>query len=164
MRRRSFFAATAFVAAMALLGATAGDIQQFPACKYCGMDREKFNHSRMLVEYDDGTSLGTCSLHCAAVELALSIDKTPKAILVGDFSTKNLIDAEKAVWVLGGNKPGVMTGRAKWAFENKADADAFIKENAGSIVSFDEAIKASYEDMYRDTKNIREKRKMKRKM
>ncbi|MRR36998.1 NosL family protein, partial [bacterium] len=50
--------------------------------------------------------------------------------------------------------------RAKWAFESRADAEAFIKENGGKPASFDEAIKAAYEDMYADTKMIREKRKM----
>ena len=57
---------------------------------------------------------------------------------------------------------GVMTKQAKWAFENKADADKFIEDNGGAIASFDNAMKASYEDMYQDTKMIREKRKMKR--
>jgi nitrous oxide reductase accessory protein NosL len=150
-----------FVAALTVF-AQGDDIKQHPSCKYCGMDREKFNHSRMLVEYDDNTSVGTCSVHCAAVELAMTIDKTPKAILVGDFGSKKLIDAEKAAWVCGGNKPGVMTKRAKWAFENKADAETFIKENGGTLATFDEAIKLAYEDMYHDTKMIREKRKMKK--
>jgi copper chaperone NosL len=152
-----------FITASALIGASAGDIQQSPTCKYCGMDREKFSHSRMLVNYEDGSSLGTCSIHCLAVELGLAIDKTPKSILVGDFKTKKLIDAEKAVWVVGGSKPGVMTKRAKWAFENKADANAFIRENGGTISSFDAVIKLSYEDMYQDTKMIRERRKAKKK-
>jgi len=52
------------------------DIKQSPSCKYCGMDRQKFDFSRMLIGYDDGTSTGVCSLHCAAVELATNIDKT----------------------------------------------------------------------------------------
>ena len=140
------------------------DVAKQASCKYCGMDRKTFAHSRMLVTYEDGSSMGTCSLHCTAVELAINIDKTPKSIEVGDFKTKKLIDAEKASWVIGGSKPGVMTKRAKWAFESKADADAFIKENGGKPASFDEAIKASYEDMYADTKMIREKRKMMKKM
>ena len=96
-----------------------------------------------------------------AVDLALNIDKTPKTIQVADYNTKNLIDAEKAVWVIGGEKPGVMTKRAKWAFENKADAEAFIKTNKGTLADFEAAIKASYEDMYSDTKMIREKSKAK---
>ena len=140
------------------------DVAKQASCKYCGMDRKTFAHSRMLVSYEDGSSMGTCSLHCTAVELALNIDKTPRSIEVGDFKTKKLIDAEKAFWVIGGNKTGVMTKRAKWAFEGKADADAFIKENGGKPASFDEAIKASYEDMYADTKMIRDKRKMMKKM
>jgi copper chaperone NosL len=138
------------------------DIKKHPTCTYCGMDREKFAHSRMLIEYDDGTTEGACSLHCAAIDLALHIDKTPKAILVADYNTKKLIDADKATWVIGGSKMGVMTKRGKWAFEKKEDAEKFIKENAGTLVTFDEAMKAAYEDMYADTKMIREKRKMKK--
>jgi nitrous oxide reductase accessory protein NosL len=150
-----------FAAALTVF-AQGDDIKQFPSCKYCGMDREKFGHSRMLIEYDDGTSVGTCSLHCASVELALTIDKTPKAIMVGDYVTKKLIDAEKAVWVIGGSKQGVMTKRAKWAFEKKDDAEKFMKENGGTSAVFDDAVKLAYEDMDHDTMMIREKRKMKK--
>jgi len=56
------------------------DVQKYPSCKYCGMDREKFAHTRMLIEYRDGSGFGSCSLHCIAVDLALNIDKDPKAI------------------------------------------------------------------------------------
>jgi nitrous oxide reductase accessory protein NosL len=136
------------------------DIKQSPNCKYCGMDRQKFDFSRMLIEYEDGSSIGVCSLHCAAVELATNIDKTPTTIKVGDLGTKALIDAEKAFWVLGGGKSGVMTKRGKWAFEKKEDAEAFIKANGGALASFDDVIKAAYNDMYEDIKMIRDKRKM----
>ena len=138
------------------------DIKKYPACKYCGMNREQFAHSRMLVEYDDGTAEGTCSLHCMAVELALHIDKTPKTIWVGDLNDKKLIDAEKASWIIGGNKMGVMTKRAKWAFGKKEDAEKFKAENGGDLASFEQAVKAAYEDMYADTKMIRERRKMRK--
>jgi copper chaperone NosL len=138
------------------------DVKTFPSCKYCGMDRQQYAHSRVFIEYDDGTSIGLCCIHCAAVELALQIDKTPKVIMVGDYGSKALIDAEKAFWVMGGNKMGVMTHRAKWAFENREDAEKFIKENGGVTAVFDQAIRASYEDMYEDTKKIRERRKARR--
>jgi nitrous oxide reductase accessory protein NosL len=138
------------------------DVDRIPGCKYCGMDRKNFGHSRMLLTYDDGSEFGACSLHCVAVDLALNIDKSPKTIQVGDFGTRALVDAEKAFWVLGGAKPGVMTRRAKWAFEKKADAEAFIQANGGSLVDFETAIKAAYEDMYSDTQLIRERRKAKR--
>jgi copper chaperone NosL len=137
------------------------DVDKHASCKYCGMDRKMFAHSRMLLVYEDGSELGSCSLHCVAVDLALNIDKMPKTIQVADFNTKNLIDAEKAVWVIGGEKPGVMSKRAKWAFEKKADAEAFIQANKGTLADFEAAIKAAYDDMYADTKMIREKRKAK---
>jgi len=138
------------------------DVNKQKSCPHCGMDRGQFAHSRMMIVYDDGTEIGLCSLHCASIDLAINIDKTPKAIYVGDYNTKKLVDAELAFWVIGGNKPGVMTKRAKWAFEKKADAETFIQKEGGSLASFDEAIKASYEDIYADTKMIRERRKMKR--
>ena len=139
---------------------TLEDTQKYPSCKYCGMNRQQFAHSRMLIEYDDASTVGTCSIHCMAVDLALNIDKTLKTIQVGDYNTKNLTDAEKAFWVMGGSKMGVMTKRAKWAFDKKEDAEKFIKENGGENATFDVAMKAAYEDMYADTKMIRERRKM----
>jgi len=154
--------------AVSLMFTTAGflfaddDAKTHPSCIYCGMDRVKFAHSRMLIEYDDNTTVPFCSLHCAAVDLALKIDKTPKSIMVGDYATKELIDAEKAYWVLGGAKMGVMSKRAKWAFAAKDGAERFISGNGGTLISFDDALKASYEDMNADTKMIRDKRKMKR--
>jgi nitrous oxide reductase accessory protein NosL len=136
------------------------DVQKHASCKYCGMDRQKFAHTRVFIEYDDATTVGTCSIHCAAVDLALNIDKTPKTMQVGDYNSKVLIDAEKAFWVMGGSKMGVMTKRAKWAFEKKEDAEKFIKENGGENATFDVVMMAAYEDMHQDTRMIRERRKM----
>jgi len=138
------------------------DTQKHRSCGYCGMNREQYAHSRMLIVYDDGAEVGTCSIHCSATDLSIYLDKTPKSIYVGDYNTKKLIDAERAVWVVGGEKPGVMSKRAKWAFEKETDARDFIKTNGGNIATFDDAMKAAYEDMYADTKMIRERRKMKR--
>ena len=142
------------------LWALDNDVKEIPSCKYCGMNREMFAHSRMLTEYSDGSKEGTCSLHCAAVDLALNLDKTPKTIQVGDYGMKALINTETAVWVIGGNKPGVMTKNAKWAFANKVDAEKFRQENGGRLATFDEALEAAYKDLADDTKMIREKRKM----
>lgn len=138
------------------------DVKGSPSCRHCGMDREKFAASRMLVEYDDGSKVGTCSIHCAAVELAVTLDKAPTALKVADMASRQLVDAEKASWVVGGARPGVMTKRAKWAFADRAAAEAFAKEVGGTVVTFEEAMKGSYEDMWQDTKMIRERRKMRR--
>jgi nitrous oxide reductase accessory protein NosL len=151
-----------FCIGMAGISAAQEDVRDHPSCQYCGMDRHQFAHSRVLIAYDDGSATGLCSIHCAAVELALQIDKTPAAIQAGDYGSKSLIDAEKAFWVIGGNQMGVMTSRAKWAFEKKEDAEKFIGENGGELAAFDQAMKGSYEDMYADTHRIREKRKARR--
>lgn len=146
------------VVSVPVFAETLEDVQTHRSCKYCGMDREKFSHSRMLVVYSDGSSVGTCSIHCTAIELAQAFDSQPEAIMAADYNKKNLIDAEKAYWVIGGNKPGVMTKSAKWAFADRKDAEAFIQENGGKLATFEEAMQATYEDMYNDTKMIREKR------
>ena len=151
-----------FILSLSTILSAHEDTQKHSSCKYCGMDREKFAHSRMLIEYDDGSQVGTCSLHCTAIDLALNLDKTPKLLWVGDYSTKALINAEKAAWVVGGNKPGVMTKRAKWAFAQKEEAEKFSKENGGNLTDFDGALKASYEDIADDTRMIRERRRMMR--
>ena len=33
------------------------DQVKHPSCPYCGMDRTKFAHSRVLITYDDGTTV-----------------------------------------------------------------------------------------------------------
>jgi hypothetical protein len=162
MKRSAPWATVGLVGLMMVSWAFAQDLGNHPSCVYCGMDRTMFGHSRMLVVYDDGSELGACSLHCVAVDLAVHIDKAPKIIQVGDFNSKKLIDAEQAIWVMGGDKPGVMTKRAKWAFEEKAAAESYIKAHGGQIVDCEAVLKAAYEDMYADTKMIRERRKAKR--
>jgi copper chaperone NosL len=140
----------------------ANDTVKAPSCPLCGMDRNKFDFSRVLIVYDDGSTFGGCSLHCAAIDMALNIDKGPMEIWVGDYNTKKLIGAEKAFWVVGGKKMGVMTKRGKWAFETQEAAEKFIAEYGGELSDFEGATEAAYEDMYRDTRMIREKRKLKR--
>jgi nitrous oxide reductase accessory protein NosL len=150
--------------ALAQQAPKAEDIQKHPSCKYCGMDREKFNYSRMLTIYSDGSQFGSCSIHCTAIDLVVSMDKTPTSIQVADYNSKNLIDAEKASWVIGGKKPGVMTKVAKWAFVKPEEAQAFVAENGGKTATFDDAMKATFEDMYADTKMIQTKRAKMREM
>lgn len=134
------------------------DLLAHPSCPYCGMDRTKLSHSRVYIRYDDGTTIGTCSLHCAAIDLSLKIDITPRAVTVADYNTKKLIDAEKAHWVIGGNKMGVMTKRAKWAFASEADAQNYITASGGQAADFAQSLKAAFEDMYEDLMMIRHKR------
>ena len=123
------------------------DIDKQGSCKYCGMDRKMFAHSRMLVEYEDGTGVGTCSIRCMAMELDAAGDRKVKGLWVGDHGTKKLIDARTAFWVVGGDLKGVMSKRAKWAFADEEDARRFIREHGGAPVSYDDALKAAREDL-----------------
>jgi nitrous oxide reductase accessory protein NosL len=123
------------------------DIEDHRSCAHCGMDRKAYGFSRMLVQYEDGAVVGVCSLHCAVVELDANQGRTVKALLVADRDTRTLIDAEKAIWVLGGGKRGVMTQQPKWAFQTKAAADVFIKTNGGKIVPWAEALAAAHGEL-----------------
>jgi len=109
-------------------------------CKQCGMDRVAFAHGRMMIVYADGTNAATCSLNCAAIEMKNNKGKRVKSLKVADYRTKKLIDAESAIWVIGGNKPGIMTEMPKWAFAKKDDAQKFVRENGGRVTTFDEAL------------------------
>ncbi len=148
----------------AATGAGDDDIARIPDCPLCGMDRHKFAHSRVLIRYEDAKEFGACSLHCAALEMAYHIDRIPAKIQVGDYNGKQLIDAETATWVIGGNAKGVMTRNAKWAFGSKADAEAFVAANGGRLAGFEEALQAAFTDLYEDTRMIRQKRQKMRRM
>ena len=76
------------------------------ACKQCGMDRTVFDQSRMLIVYADGTTVGVCSIHCAAADMKQNKDKQVKSLMVADYMTRELIDARTATWVVGGKKDG----------------------------------------------------------
>ena len=122
----------------------AADVVEAPAdCKQCGMDRTKFGHSRMVVTYADGSSTGTCSINCVVTDAFVQKGKKVKSYQVADYNSRKLTDAAKASWVIGGKKRGVMTPVPKWAFADRKDADAFIKENGGKLTIFDEVLKAA---------------------
>ena len=91
-----------------------------------------------------------------------NIDRPLIGVTVGDCDSKKQIDAEKAFWVIGGDKQGVMTLRAKWAFETKNAAERFISEHGGRLAMFEDVMRAAFEDMYEDIRMIRKKREMRR--
>jgi len=132
------------------------DIRSHPSCPICGMDRRQYAHSRMLIDYREGP-VGTCSIHCAAADIAVNRHKTVQGILAADYVGRQLVPARTAFWVIGGDRSGVMTQRAKWAFEKQMDAEEFIRGHGGKLAAFDDAIKATFEDMYADIKAVRER-------
>ncbi|MDZ4183522.1 MAG: nitrous oxide reductase accessory protein NosL [Desulfuromonadales bacterium] len=122
------------------------DISRHRECSECGMDRKAYGFSRMLVILADGKEVGVCSLHCAVLVMDSNKAETVKALLVADRNSHDLVPAEKAFWVLGGKKRGVMTMRAKWAFTSKEAAQDFVKEYGGEIVTWDAALAAAKTD------------------
>ncbi len=129
-------------------------------CVYCNMKRSSYGHAWMVISYKGVEPKGYCSVHCAAISMALHTGLLIDGISVGDFNTKKQINAEKASWVIGGNLPGVMTARAKWAFETREAADAFITKHGGRPATFEQILEAAFDDMLKDTLMIRKKRKL----
>ncbi len=140
MKSTASFLLVILLLAYALAGAMDG-VEGPKNCNQCGMDRAAYARSRMLVVYADGTTVGVCSLHCAAEELQRNRDKLVNAVMVADYITHELIDARTAVWVVGGRPAGVMTAVPKWAFAGKEAAREFIEKNGGIVNSFDLALK-----------------------
>jgi nitrous oxide reductase accessory protein NosL len=158
MKNRIIFITSYLFSLILLFGGSAA--AQEVSCIYCGMDKAKFGYSWVIIVHADSTRAELCSIHCAAIHFALHTHQTIDAITVGDYFTAKQIDAEKAHWVIGGDKLGVMTSRAKWAFETREAAEQFIKAHGGQPAVFQEVIKAAFEDMYQDTIMIQKKRKL----
>jgi len=142
------------------------ELAKYPKCPYCGMDRRQFHHSRHLVHYADDLVDGTCSLHCAAISLAINLDRGPKTIYAADFGAtsepKPLVNVDQATYLIGSKLPGVMTAKSKKAFASKAAAEAAQKEHGGELGNFDAALAAAHASMAGDTLMIRKKRAEKR--
>ncbi|MFH2129301.1 MAG: nitrous oxide reductase accessory protein NosL [bacterium] len=142
------------------------DIEKYPKCPYCGMDRKMWNHSRHLVHYSDDLVDPTCSLHCAAISLSLNLDRAPKAIYAADFGAdstiKPLVNVDQATYLVGSKLKGTMTANSKMAFASAETAKQMMAENGGTIGNFDYALTESFLGMAKDTMMIRKKRAMKR--
>ncbi|MGB9082637.1 MAG: nitrous oxide reductase accessory protein NosL [Desulfuromonadaceae bacterium] len=122
------------------------DIDDFRSCSQCGMDRKAYGYSRVIVTYKDGRTAGVCSLHCAVTDIDADKKRDVASVMVADRDSRVLIHAEKAVWVMGGRKRGVMTQRAKWAFASQEAAQSFVDSNGGQIITWDAALQAARED------------------
>lgn len=142
------------------------ELQKYPKCPYCGMDRKQWHHSRHLIHYSDDLVDGTCSLHCAALSLALNIDRVPKAIYAADFGSaenpKPLVNVEEATYLIGSKLPGTMTQKSKMAFASRQAAQEAQKVHGGELGDFDAALRAAYLSMAEDTIMIRKRRAEKR--
>lgn len=142
MNRFLLVIALLFISTTVCLAAAKAKVEPPAECHNCGMNRTSFGYSRMIVSYKDGSSTGTCSINCVAVDMRKNRGKEAASFQVADYKSRNLIDAKTAVWVIGGSKKGVMTPVAKWAFAEKSDAEQFVRESGGKLASFDDVLQA----------------------
>jgi len=150
------------------------ELRKYPRCRYCGMERAKFSHTRHLLVYDDDSVEGTCSLHCAAISLSLNMDRGPKALYAGDAGAKEaikpLVPVDRAHYVLDPSKTGTMTKSSKFAYASRAAAEAAAAGEAAAkagarVVDFNTALTAAYLGMAEDTVMLRKRRgEMRRKI
>lgn len=121
----------------------ADDIGEHRFCRHCGMDRKMYAFSRMMLIYADGTRSGVCSIHCAVTDMGESRGTALEKILVADRVSRELIPADRAFWVMGGRKRGVMTGLPTWAFSTRSAAEAFVADNGGRPADWGEVLSSA---------------------
>ncbi|MEN8180643.1 MAG: nitrous oxide reductase accessory protein NosL [Pseudomonadota bacterium] len=143
------------------------ELEKYPKCPYCGMDRKKWQHSRHLVQYEDDLVDGTCSIHCLAVSLSLNLDRGPKAIYAADFGSKEavkpLVEVDKASYLIGSGLKGTMSKKSKMAFASADAAKTAMAQHGGELGAFDDALRETYLGMHADTMMIRKNRAERRK-
>ncbi len=86
----------------------------------------------VVTKKEDLNDVKFCSLTCAAKFLKKN-KATIQSIKVGLYLTGELIDAEKAYYLVGSDVPGVMSYLSKIAFSSKEDVVKFQKEYGGQI-------------------------------
>ena len=109
-------------------------------CFVCGMWIDQYMNTRHVVtKKDDMHDLKFCSLTCAAKFLKKN-KATIQGIKVGLFLTGELIDAEKAYYLVGSDVHGVMSYQSKIAFSSKEDVVKFQKKHGGQIAVFNDVL------------------------
>ncbi len=142
------------------------DVEKYPTCPYCGMDR-RYNHpSRMLIHYGNDLPDPLCSIHCAVISLAINLSLDPKAIYVGDNAVETdprpLVEVSKATFLVGSDIPGVMTANSKVAYGSAEAATDAQKAHGGKLMDFQQTLKVSFTDLADDLERMRKGREERR--
>lgn len=142
------------------------DIEKYPKCPYCGMDRRYNHQSRMLIHYGNDLPDPLCSIHCAVISLAINLSLDPKAIYVGDNAVETdprpLVEVGKATFLVGSDLPGVMTWNSKVAYGSQEAAAAARKIHGGELMDFQQTLKVSFTDLADDLDRMRKGREERR--
>ncbi|MDD2662962.1 MAG: nitrous oxide reductase accessory protein NosL [Dechloromonas sp.] len=142
------------------------ELEKYPKCPYCGMDRKEHHRARMLVQYSDDLVDGVCSIHCLSLSLGLNIDREPKAIFGPDYGStvepRPLVAVDNLVYLIGADLKHAMTKRSKHSFASLTTAQAFQAKHGGTLGNFNDALRESYLDMAGDVMMIRRNREERR--
>lgn len=126
------------------------DIDKYPRCVICNMDRRKFHYARHLLHYGDGYAEGTCSINCAAERMLKERRRGFTAIYAPDYGAegepKPLIEVSTATYLIGSDLRGVMSSVSKYAFATKDSAVRAQAIAGGKIGTFPDAIGAAFND------------------
>lgn len=124
-------------------------------CPSCGMHLVKFYRTGHALKQGDGATHQYCSLHCLVEANSGSLEKA----LVVDQASLRFIEADRAFYVLGSDKPGTMTMNSKYAFAEKRDAESFAQANGGLVKTFAEVCQVARGALDVENKKILGKRK-----
>lgn len=126
------------------------ELDKYPRCVICNMDRSKFHFSRHLLHYADDHAEGTCSINCASEAMLRERKRGFKAIYAADFGVagepKPLVEASAATYLIGSSLRAVMSPVSKYAFAQRSAAEAAMSDAGGQLASFEQAVTASLED------------------
>lgn len=126
------------------------ELEKYPRCVICNMDRRKFHYARHLLHYGDDHAQGTCSVRCAAECMLRERRRGFKTIYAPDFGApsepKPLIEASSATYLIGSDLRGVMTSVSKVAFARREAAVQARLTYGGELATFSTAITASMEE------------------
>jgi len=143
------------------------ELEKYPKCPYCGMDRKEHHRTRMLVQYSDDLTDGTCSIHCLALSLGVNIDREPKNIWGPDYGAtaepRPLLPVDNLTYLIGADLKHAMTKKSKHSFASADIAKEFQGKHGGSLGNFNDALRESYLGMADDVAMIRKNREERRK-
>ncbi len=111
-------------------------------CDNCMMKVAADSPYRVTVKFADGSVKEVCSIFCASMEKERAKDAGARLVVV-DYNTGETLDADKAVWVEGGDIRAMMSDEPRVAFRDKESAEAFVKEHGGRVAGFDEVYQHS---------------------
>lgn len=112
------------------------------ACTVCGMYPARYPQNKCQLTGPDKQVRQFCSTQCLFTFLAdfkspAKKDSGPQTAWVTDYPTGSWISARTAYYVVGSKVQGPM-GQEAFAFNKKADAGKFAKEERGKVLTFRE--------------------------